>query len=1339
MSAWTYTDRQRQAIETMGRSVIVSAAAGSGKTAVLAERCAHLVCDLPPDQRCEADELLVLTFTEAAAAEMRSRIVEAIGTRARGRPADVRLRDQATLVDAAHISTIHAFCLWLIRRWFNLLGLEPTVSVLGDDEAKVMRREVLDALLQELYEEAAGGSDHPLGTLDDDGGSCTGSPSPVAVPTGPDDSTHRQTVPEAALAQAFVRLVDVYGLGSDKSIGDVVLQLHDFIASLPDPDAWLREACESLTDEPHKAVLHLSTELHTELTRQVDHSERVVETLFAGDPVGHGYARPIQAYAVQLNQWREALGSADDVSVRAGHNGAKRGGPPDAVARFEAVRRQIAAWEFPRGESPRLPKDADPGLRAARDAARAHHKDHRERLFTDRLKRRFALFSVDECVEGLAQTAPFVATLVDLVRRFRDAYAARKRELNVLDFADQERFAYRLLSEGGRPDRPSSIACRLHGRFAHVLVDEFQDINPIQEAIVRLASRECDPRRADNLFVVGDVKQSIYRFRLAEPAMFVERLERFAGEPDGGGCISLQRNFRSRPGILDTVNLLFGSLMRPGASSVVYDAAAVLHAGRTVEAKRAPQAVELHLLERAWNEHGGHRVGSAADPSGSGDDPDDEPGRGRSDPQDPARWTPIEREAYLIGTTLRHWIDEREPIVDDGPPRYRDVAILLRAKKTNAEKIAAVLGALGIPAYADAAGSFLDTREVRDVLATLKILDNGQQDIPLAGVLRSGILGDRFTVDELATIRCVDRTVPFHQCVRRVPEQGEDKKLGDRLTGLLDRIRRLRERARRCPLSETLSALYHEHGYFAAIGGLPNGSQRRENLRRFQELTRSFGTFRTQGLHRFLSFIAALKRNGMDLPVAPTMGEAEDVVRILSIHQAKGLEFPVVFVAGLGTKFNLGDRSGRMIFGRQSRIGLRVVDTQRMIEYPSAAHRRVCIEIERTTRDEELRVLYVAMTRARDKLVLVGSRRDAKSTATAGAARHAGTSPCTLCVAAAATPLDWIIPVLAGDSSGRVSGFGRPRGRDTLLEVRLHECDEMNHWRLIGTQDGSEQKQRHAVARCEPLPDTEPRGPDEVAEKVMSRIHYRYPWRSAAAVRASSAVGEFKPALSASNDPEERRTGPAPRDAHRTLSPAKGAAKDEAIRRGLVTHRVLEHLDFATAVNADGLTAEVRRMTDGGLIRSEDARLIDREALVWFLATPLAATIRTAGTGYRRELMYTAAESVDFLESGFSGASRSPRGGDEEASRWPKDDCVMVRGIVDGVVPTATGIEIVDFKTDAITRGQLDVRAGQYRPQLELYARAMSGLWRKPVGRCWLVFLHPRELVGWQPAVAHTP
>lgn len=1299
-----FTPSQQRAIRTTGRSVIVSAAAGSGKTAVLSERCAYLVCDAPPGARCNADELLVLTFTEAAASEMRARIVGAIQQRAADDAGNVRLREQASLVDNAHITTIHAFCLWMIRRWFTEVGIDPSASVLDAGEAELLRRQVLDELFQNLYARAARADEPKLGHVEQ----FTEDGTPVQ-PRSEIDS-------DASLAERFVRLVDDYGLGDDGPIAEFVLRLSAFVTSLPDSDSWLQQAHENATKNPESVVNSLLSELGEEIAVQREHCQSILAQLGDLDPACAFYIELIQDYERQLGEWLNDLNAA--VAV-------------DAAEKVDDILKAIAAYDLSARGAPRLPKDTDPKIRADRDFASKSFKSLRENLFIKRLRTQFASLTLNEWLDGVPATTPYVKTLADLTAAFDDALTTRKRDLNVLEFADLETLAHRLLCDAANPEQPSEVARALQRRFAQVLVDEFQDVSPIQQAILHLVSRESDPAADDNLFVVGDVKQSIYRFRLAEPALFVRRLDSFR-RGGAGEAIHLQENFRSKPEILDAVNLLFRALMRFGSGDVDYDESAELRPARADVAQAGPRrAVEFHILERTVTAKGNapdvaHLESDQSELTDDGDDDSERPSavaeQVLTDLNDPSKWDTIEREAHLIGRTILEWRRANAAVVEGRPPEFRDIAVLLRVARYNADRVSAMLNAMGLPAFAAVGGSLFGALEVRDVLSALSLLDNAQQDIPLASVMRSGVLGFRFNEDDLVALRVGLRRGDFHEAVRHYRTSSADVDLRRRLDSFLTRVEQFRDSVRREPLADVIRRMYDDHGYLAYACGLPNGARRRANLLKLYDLARSFGSFHKQGLHRFLQFIESLDREGQELSSAPPIGEAENVIRIMSVHQAKGLEFPVVFVAGLGTKFNLGDCNGRMIFGRQSHIGLRVVDPDRLIEYASAGHRLVATEIERAARAEEMRILYVAMTRARERLVLVGTgKHDSWDRQQSGArpieplTRHA--------VRSAQNALDWVLPVLSSKTDGSVgsmqgSGDGLPGPRDEpTYRIIVHAGEEIASWRLDVPDNASQRETMRAVGSGAPLPPHEPTAPnDEEVECVKNRIQFTYPHLSVTSVPATAAAGTFKGTFDFLTTAETAVTRFARTDSF-AIPASRYAEPDDAgpIATGLLMHRVLQHLDFHATADGRGLNGELDRLVGQGIIKTRERARIDTDALGWFLNTPVAQSIREAGAEFRREFHFIAREPT---ESVFADAT-----GDER-------DFVLVRGIVDGLWPVGDGLEIVDYKTDAVSEDDVERHAERYRPQMWLYARAMAGLWGKQTRRATLVYLSPRRLVS---------
>ncbi|MCH7720724.1 MAG: helicase-exonuclease AddAB subunit AddA [Planctomycetes bacterium] len=1265
MAMLSLTTDQRNAVEAIDRSVLVSAAAGSGKTAVLARRCVHLICDAPPRSRCNADELLVLTFTEAAASEMRERIIAALRDRAGEGPGDPRIGLQMRLVHSAQISTVHAFCLWMIRRWFEQAGIDPTAPVMSDDEARLLRVETLDALLDELY--------------------------------ASDDTSGRE----------FRQLVEVYGLGRDRDIARLILDLDDFLSSLPDPSRWLDVTRRRISDGADQWIAEHIGGLSRELGRLASYGERVARHIDRHLSGGAYYGQLSQELVGSVRQWQQRLTAGDD-----------------ARAAFERVRAEINDFKLDARRGPRLGKDAAEDERRQRDQAKDLFTRVRDELFIRRIQDHYGHFDADELRDGLRQTSPHVEALTNVAAAFRERYRRAKESLpggGALDFSDLERRAYDLLTAGADA---AAIRQELQRRFAHVLVDEFQDINPLQEAILRAVSREDDADRPDNLFVVGDVKQSIYRFRLAEPQLFLKREQQFdtpdAG-PGSGSVIRLQKNFRSDPALLDGINAVFKRLMRSDVGGIAYDERAALHAGRAGTYCFAPP-IEVHLLER--------RPDARAGQTGDSDDPADGlPGADRlADPTDPWQWRPIEREAFLIGQEIRRIIarSSADDQADRQPIDYSDIVILLRSVVHAAGPLAATLRRMGIPTWTAAGTGLLAAPEIRDVRSLLEILDNPQQDIPLAAVLRSGVLYDRFDEDDLIEIRAIDRDRPFHAAVRQYASAGKDDRLREQLGRWYGRLNRFRREIRRRPLPEVLWQIYRETGFLDYVGGLSNGRGRRANLIKLHDRARQFSTLHRQGLHRFLRFLESLEADDRDLASAATAGEGENVVRVMTIHAAKGLEFPAVFVAGLARSFNMRDSRGRMIFERELGLGLRVVDRDRMIEYPSVAHMQTASKIENQTRAEELRTLYVAMTRAEEKLFLIGST-PLKRVEQRRAEWRGADEIDALTLETAQSPLDWLVPALASMPADQVrwSSAANSAGAAVPIAVRQHTAEQIADWPIesllagsSGPSNAAEKRLRQAVTKLDPLPSDEPlAAEDGQVESILDRLEFVYPNLPAASVGAVMAASEAKRRDDPADDLEHQHRPP-PWDSPASCDTASSAVRGDADagrRRGTATHTVLEHLDFNAAGDAAAVGEQVERLVRDGLLAADDAELVDVESIAWFVQQPLGQRIRHAGPQYRREFMFIASEPAETF--------------DPALAAFP-DERVLVRGVVDGLI-IGDRMEIIDFKTDRVDGADVANRAAVYASQVRLYARAMERIWRRPApaDACSLVFLDPRVVV----------
>jgi ATP-dependent helicase/nuclease subunit A len=1376
------TEAQRRAIRTIDRSVLVSAAAGSGKTTVLAERCAYLVCDLPTEQRCGVGELLVVTFTDAAAGEMRTRIGAAIRQRIEERPRDAYLREQLYLLDSASISTIHAFCKTIVQKWFPQAGIDPQATILSGDEAELLRRETLETLFRELY-----GRDDELGL-------------------------------------AFQSLVDQYGAGDDRQIGEIVLQIHAFINSLADPSAWLERAVRQVdVTEPGSIAASIDREqtarLSAELGKLIDYAEHAMRTIRRAWPIAVDRAETIAEALAGLQGWRERLSKS--------------------AGEWEAVAAEVRGFEFGRLKSrPRNLPDDD---KAAFDAASELYNGFKK-LVIGRLQERLCRFTAQEYRDGFVRTAPFIKTFTQLVRELDDRYGQAKSGQAAMDFNDLQRHALRLLAEDEEATRPSAVAQQLQRQYRYVLVDEFQDVDPLQAAIVRLVSRESADPPCGNLFTVGDIKQSIYRFRLAEPTLFTRRADAFSGAGSSlGELINLQENFRSRSGVIDAVNLVFRGLMSREFGGSEYDAQAELHAGASYPAGDGHAvfqmpAVEMHLLEPVTEQTRGDESENGGDAEQGANGGPDEDLEG------------IEREAVLIAQHIRTWMGldgSSEPEVDHGqdsswspwrpwrtqarelsvdragaekprvaqdaagkdsrgseendargkgfplqktagrdsrgsegardsrgsegedgrresegeegrrgsgqrwhvtgrpqtaggppavrPIEYGDIVILLRAMLHKAEPIAEILRRMGIPVRIEGGDDSLDSTEFRDIYSLLQVLDNAQQDIPLAAVLRSPMLGEPLDAGELLKFRLIDRSVPFHVAVREYAVKGDDQALRERLADVLARLDRLRTRIQREPVADVLWDVYEQTGYLAFVSGLPDGVQRRGQLIRVHELARQFGRFARQGLRRFLRFLDEMVEQGRGGPPATSSATGENAVRIMTIHASKGLEFPVVILADLQKRFNMADSRGVAMVDRELGLALQVADAERRIRYPTLLHQLAAERSRQEGLSEELRVLYVALTRAREHLMLVGryslDRIAGCREAASGKQQSQVSNPESqilnlkseildplprLELESAQNVLDWLLPAIGAMPPGTVDWSGGS-GRKCLFSVRVYERGETDGWRIPAAERPETADTLARVGRLESLPSDEPVTRTARTDDLVASLNFLYPGLELTTVQARVSVSELKHAWQSDDDLDERQSRRRRPPVARPVFVGDGPGEIDATGRGTATHRLLQLLDLTTACDLADLRGQREALVAMGRMSRADADVVDLDAVAWFMQTDLGQRIRRRAANVRRE--------VPFVSRVLPGRT------DPSLHARDHRDVLLVRGMVDLILCGDDGLEVLDFKTDAVGPERCEERAEYYRPQLMYYAEAVSAAWRLPVKRQWLVFLHARRVM----------
>ncbi|WP_027365461.1 helicase-exonuclease AddAB subunit AddA [Desulfotruncus alcoholivorax] len=1316
MTSIRWTGEQRKAIETRNGNLLVSAAAGSGKTAVLVERIIQMLLDRK--NPVDLDRLLVVTFTDAAAGEMRHRVGAALARALQEQPDSELLQRQLFLVPRANIGTLHSFCSEVIRSHFYLLKLDPGFRVMDENEASMLRSEIIEGMLENCYEE------------------------------------HRDAPPQSPFLQLARTMAGRHG--DDRELVQLILRLYEFAHSMPRPAAWLNSVAAMLEQsgtrpwEEQTWIKDWRDMLRLEFENWRDDLEQALR-LTAGPGGPSGYTDRLAGDAAGVRKLLQLVdGPFEDLKEALG---------------------QLINWPaLPRVRQGESLGEIKKKVQELRDGV----KKRSAAIYKDCFSR-----STGDILGDLLRAAPLVRVLADLTLRFKKVYLNHKLDRAVVDFSDLEHFALAVLAQNAEasnwgveppgdpsaPLLPSSVALEYQEYFSEVLVDEYQDINGVQEAVLRLVSRR------NNRFLVGDVKQSIYRFRLADPTVFLDYYRSFGDIDDqaaGGGeglRLDLRSNFRSRPEILNTVNYLFGRLMNEQVAELAYDDRARLNpgAGRPVgdsenegcgedvgeeggkEVEESP--VEIHLLEHCGQQA---RVG--------GEDSEEE--------------SLAEAEALdeldLVRLEAR-WVAERVyRLVKEGETgglrrvTWRDIVVLMRSPRGRAGIYLEEFRRYGIPAYADGGGGYFDAPEVQTVIALLQVIDNPARDIPLAAVLRSPIIG--LDAARLAEIRVACPGGDFYSAVRQVASgAGEsDRELMNVLSRFLERLDSWRDLASRTSPAELLEELYRQTGYCDLVGAMPGGVTRQANLRALVDRARRFEGTVYRGLFRFLRFVEQVRETGGDMDAARSLGENEDVVRLMSVHRSKGLEFPVVVVAGLGRGFNFSDLRQNPLLHRRLGCGPVIVDLERGIKYPTVLHRVIKQRVQLETLAEEMRLLYVALTRAREKLIITAAIKDLDKavqewTRRGSAAPAEGPLSAPL-LAGAKTPVDWLGPALWSHATMKainqkinrtISRAGEAAAAGTGdWRVFLWPSDTLKYLRETD-QPGEEPESETWLGflrRLEPLPEewlrqqeeTWPGGAKELLEagELQNRLLWRYPHLELAGRPSKVTVTEWR---HRQDEPEEglAEAGPGmelPVPGRKTPdSGATGAAElppgfnlpvfytgsgFDGSERGRVVHLVMQNLSFDQPLDQTGIDKQLENMVDRKILGDEQRRLVPVEQIARFFKTPLGLRLVSAAWEGRlwRELPFT---------TGIEAAELYP----DLAGKIPAGEIILLQGVIDCLLVEKDGLVIIDYKTDRLSEGQITEAAGRYRIQLELYARAAGSIAGVPVLEKYLHFFSINKAV----------
>lgn len=1237
----SWTTEQQQVIDLRNRNILVSAAAGSGKTAVLVERIVKIITD--KNHPVDIDHLLIVTFTNAAAAEMRERIGNAIEKALDEQPGDEHLLRQLTLIHNAQITTIDSFCLYVVRNHFHEIDLEPNFRIGDEGELKLLREDVLGKVLEQNYEEPS---------------------------------------------EAFSDFVEGYASGrTDAALNEMILQLYEFSRSYPWPEKWLDSFVGIYRIENREELDR--AEWLAPLTQNIRFVLKDCEQLLK------------QALAVTQQD------DGPDMYEKAVRSDLEKYESLSKLTSFCELSVALSDIKYDRLASSRG-FEGDPDKLELVKSLREQAKD-----VVKKLCKQYFFCSPEMMIEQLERTEPMLEEVVRLTKQFADEFAAAKRRKNLVDFHDVEHFALQILVDE-ETEKVKKTAEEFRDTFEEIMIDEYQDSNEVQETLLRSISRE--ERGENNIFMVGDVKQSIYRFRLARPELFMKKYDSYSLEESTTQRIDLHKNFRSREEVLTCTNDIFYKIMARSLGNVEYDAEAALYPGASypVSADFIPEILLADSNDELL--------------------------------EDTELTDKKTLEAKIVAEEIKHLM-KTQPVTDKAAgtlraAHYSDIVILLRSLSGWADSLVEVLNENGIPAHTVSSTGYFSTVEVQTVLSMLRLLDNPRQDIPMAAVLRSPMAG--LTDEELAVLRLEDGSVPFHEAVLELAEglyeedgqkeisdseadseadqkQGRNadgKKEDDiettahrKLLKFYKKYRQLRQLVPDTPIHELIEIILRETGYGHYVAAMPAGSRRIANLNMLLEKAAAYEKTSYKGLFHFVRYIDELQKYDVDFGEADMVGENEDVVRIMSIHKSKGLEFPIVIVSGMGKNFNKQDTRSKMVLHPELGIGLDYMDGKKRIKSPTIAKKAIAKQIELENLGEELRVLYVALTRAKEKLILTGTLKDAAEKLEfyrqqANLSKAADRPLSYLTREGASGYLDWILPA--------VLSYG------DKYPVRIVEAAEL----VLDEVENQLEQNEDLTERIEEIEAAD----TQLVGQLKQRFSQRYPYQVDVLRKNKYSVSELKHrAMRERFEAEQEETVPAfleepvtptiPLFIQREESVEQETANRGALR-GTAVHRVMECYDFASEKSVQ---EQMEAMEKEEKITADMRALVKEQTVADFVSSETGKRMALAqrGGALYREKPFVMGFTEEELENyGFGVGSNtdsceniyektdSEQEKEEQKKVRHEEDLTLIQGIIDVFWIEKDGIVLLDYKTDRVQQAKELI--DRYETQLKLYADALE-------------------------------
>ncbi|WP_321835550.1 helicase-exonuclease AddAB subunit AddA [Clostridium butyricum] len=1250
MGETKWTDEQLSAIKTRNCNLLVAAAAGSGKTAVLVERIIRIITN--KDNPVDIDKLLVVTFTNAAAAEMRERIAAAISKALDKEPTSKNLQKQLTLLNRANITTMHSFCLDVIKNNFHKIDLDPSFRIGDQTEGILIKDEVIDTLFEEKYDQ---------------------------------EDTE------------FTSLVEAFSTyKNDDNLKELIINMYNFIMSGPWPENWLKENAEAFNIETmeklnnSKWVLVLKNSIKVEIEGYIKMLEKAIEIINLTD----GLEPYLETFSNELYSIKNAYNSID--------------------CGLDDIYSSLCSISFGRLKSIKKDKVSDENVQNTVKSIR----DDIKKKISELINNTFSV-TPEEMLINIKGAYPTIKKLTEIVLEFGEKFSQKKKEKNILDFNDLEHLCLKILSDKDENGNiiPSKTAIEFKNLFDEVLVDEYQDSNNVQETIIELVSRRKD--EFPNVFMVGDVKQSIYRFRQAKPELFMEKYINYTLEESNNRKIQLYKNFRSRKEVIDGVNYIFKEIMSETVGELEYTDEEALNLGASYENSEDENVIlggpiEVNIIEKSIEESDLNKEKLDEE------DFENEEIEG------------VNLEGKIVAKRIKELMTTTGNNVfkvldketgEYRPIKYKDIVILLRATKNWSESLLDELGQEGIPAYADTGSGYFESIEIRTIMSLLRVIDNPMQDVPVIAVLKSPIMG--FSAEDLSIIRLKNKEKYFYENIADIAEGNIcdiSEELITRCKGFLEKLEIWRNKAIYMPIDEFIWYLYMDTAYYGYVGAMPNGVLRQANLKILFQRAKQFEQTSFKGLFNFINFINKLTKSSGDMGSAKILGENEDVVRIMSIHKSKGLEFPVVFLCGTGKQFNLMDLNKNILYHDELGFGPDFVDLEKRVSIGTIAKEAIKKKMKLETLSEEVRILYVACTRAKEKLIITGTvnniQKSIEKWVSSASLDYNLILPSE--ILKGKSYLDWIGMSLCQHNDGKVL-------REKIAVSNEISKDDNSKWDIklwkrsdivVNNEDGKLEEEKEVK-----LSILEEEYDKDVYGEVDKRLSYKYPLKESTKLKSNISVSDLKKRNAEFIDQhvESINIEEVESKNNRTIITPKFLQEEKgltAAEKGTAVHFVMKKIDLDKVSSIHEIKDQIQYLYENDFILEEEMKAVNPSKILNFFKSDLGkmmTELHKEGKKIYRELpFYTEISSVNI---------------DNTLSEEYENEKVRLQGIIDCFFEYNGESILLDYKTDYVSKDNEAELQKKYIKQLDYYSDAVFKITGKKVSKRYLYSFYLEKVI----------